>query len=72
MSGSEIEDKTARASVHGIQRIIRETGVSILTVAHTGWQDDTRARMHTHFWGSFDTRLKVARQQGSTDLCAVD
>lgn len=59
MAGSEIEDKTARAWVHGIQRILRETGASVLTVAHTGWQDDTRARMHTHFWGSFDTRLKV-------------
>ncbi|WP_167509391.1 MULTISPECIES: AAA family ATPase [unclassified Mesorhizobium] len=59
MAGSEIEDKTARAWVHGIQRILRETGASILTVAHTGWQDETRARMHTHFWGSFDTRLRV-------------
>lgn len=59
MSGSEIEDKTARAWVHGIQRILRETGASVLTVAHTGWQDDTRARMHTHFWGSFDSRLRV-------------
>lgn len=59
MKGSEIEDKTARAWVHGIQRILRETGASILTVAHTGWQDDTRARMHTHFWGSFDSRLRM-------------
>lgn len=59
MAGSEIEDKTARAWVHGVQRIIRETGAAVLTVAHTGWQDDTRARMHTHFWGSFDTRLRV-------------
>lgn len=59
MAGSEIEDKTARAWVHGIQTILRETGASILTVAHTGWQDDTRARMHTHFWGSFDTRLRM-------------
>ncbi|RUV41398.1 AAA family ATPase [Mesorhizobium sp. M1A.T.Ca.IN.004.03.1.1] len=59
MAGSEVEDKTARAWVQGIQRILRETGASVLTVAHTGWQDDSRARMHTHFWGSFDTRLKV-------------
>ncbi|TJW44334.1 MAG: AAA family ATPase [Mesorhizobium sp.] len=59
MKGSEIEDKTARAWVHGIQRILRETGASVLTVAHTGWQDDTRARMHTHFWGSFDSRLRM-------------
>ncbi|MEI9414722.1 AAA family ATPase [Mesorhizobium sp. Cs1321R2N1] len=59
MKGSEIEDKTARAWVHGIQRILRETGASVLVVAHTGWQDDTRARMHTHFWGSFDTRLRM-------------
>ncbi|MEY9099058.1 hypothetical protein ABIA24_001967 [Sinorhizobium fredii] len=59
MAGSEVEDKTARAWVHGIQFILRETGASVLTVAHTGWQDDTRARMHTHFWGSFDSRLRV-------------
>ncbi|MER9936145.1 AAA family ATPase [Mesorhizobium sp. M0088] len=59
MKGSEIEDKTARAWVHGIQRILRETGASVLVVAHTGWQDDSRARMHTHFWGSFDSRLRM-------------
>ncbi|MEI9409342.1 AAA family ATPase [Mesorhizobium salmacidum] len=59
MAGSEIEDKTARAWVHGVQRIMRETSAAVLTVAHTGWQDDSRARMHTHFWGSFDTRLKA-------------
>lgn len=59
MAGSEIEDKTARAWVHGVQRILRETGASVLTVAHTGWQDDSRARMHTHFWGSFDSRMRV-------------
>lgn len=59
MKGSEIEDKTARAWVHGIQRVLRETGSSVLTVAHSGWNDDSRARMHTHFWGSFDTRLRM-------------
>lgn len=58
MSGSEVEDTTARAWVHGVQRLIAN-GSAVLTVAHTGWQDQTRARMHTHFWGSFDTRLKV-------------
>lgn len=63
MAGSEIEDKTARAWVHSVQRIIRETEATVLTVAHTGWQDDTRARMHTHFWGSFDTRLRVEADQ---------
>ncbi|TGT42624.1 AAA family ATPase [Mesorhizobium sp. M8A.F.Ca.ET.165.01.1.1] len=73
MAGSEIEDKTARAWVHGIQRILRETGASILTVAHTGWQDDTRARMHTHFWGSFDTRLKVeGDKEGMTATLTVE
>ncbi len=59
MAGSEVEDKTGRAWVHGVQRILRETKASVLTVAHTGWQDDTRARMHTHFWGSFDSRMRV-------------
>lgn len=73
MSGSEIEDKTARAWVIGIQRIIRETGATVLAVAHTGWQDKTRARMHTHFWGSFDTRLKVVGDaKALTSVLTVD
>lgn len=59
MDGSEIEDTTARNWVRGVNRILRETGVTVLAVAHTGWRDETRARMHTHFWGSFDTRLRV-------------
>lgn len=59
MAGSEIEDKTARAWVHGIQRILRDTGASVLVVAHAPYQDDTRIRGHSHFWGSFDTRLRV-------------
>lgn len=59
MDGTETEDTTARSWSNNTQRIIRECKSAILTVAHTGWQDDTRARMHTHFWGSFDTRLKV-------------
>lgn len=59
IQGSEIEDTTAAAWVQGAHRIIRETGTTVLAVAHSGWQDKTRARMHTHLWGSFDTRLMV-------------
>ncbi|PZP63003.1 MAG: hypothetical protein DI604_28160 [Delftia acidovorans] len=59
MNGTEVEDTTARAWVRSVQRLIREAGLTTLTVAHTGWQDETRARMHTHFWGSFDSRLRV-------------
>ena len=59
MNGSEIEDTTARAWVQGVNRLMRERDCAVLTVAHTGWADDSRARMHTHFWGSFDTRLKA-------------
>lgn len=59
MMGTEVSDETARAWVHNINRIQREIHCATLTVAHTGWSDDTRARMHSHFWGSFDTRLKV-------------
>ncbi|WP_292325675.1 AAA family ATPase [Mesorhizobium sp.] len=65
MAGSEIEDKTARAWVHGIQRILRETGVAVLVVAHAPYQDDSRIRGHSHFWGSFDTRLKVEGDKGA-------
>lgn len=59
MAGSEIEDKTARAWVGNVQRILRETGASVLVVAHAPYQDDSRIRGHSHFWGSFDTRLRV-------------
>lgn len=59
MRGSEIEDKTARQWVHGAQRILRETGASVLVVAHAPYQDDSRIRGHSHFWGSFDSRLRM-------------
>lgn len=73
MVGPETKDETARAWVHGVQRIIRECGVTVLTIAHTGWADETRARMHTHFWGSFDTRLKVeGNKDARTTVLAVD
>ena len=59
MSGPETVHETATAWVRNVNRIMRELGCAVLTVAHTGWADETRARMHTHFWGSFDTRLKA-------------
>lgn len=59
MAGSEVEDKTAKAWSNHQQKILGETGAALLTIAHTGWQDDTRARMHTHTWGSFDTRMRA-------------
>jgi len=59
MMGPETSDETARAWVRNINRIMRESGAAVLTVAHTGWADETRARMHTHFWGSFDSRMKA-------------
>jgi len=57
--GSDTEDTTARAWVAGVQRLIREAGATVLVVAHTGWSDSSRSRGHTHFWGSYDTRLAV-------------
>lgn len=62
-NGTETEDTTAKAWTRNVQHIIKETGCAVLTVAHTGWGDSTRARMHTHFWGSFDTRLKMERPE---------
>ena len=57
MMGPETSDETARAWVRNINHIMREMRCAVLTVAHTGWSEKHRARMHTHFWGSFDTRL---------------
>jgi hypothetical protein len=73
MMGPETSDETARAWVKNINRIMREVGCAVLTLAHTGWADDTRARMHTHFWGSFDTRLKATGDKESrTCVLTVD
>lgn len=69
MSGSDIEDTTARLWVRAVQRIIAETGAAVLTVAHTGWHDETRARMHTHFWGSFDSRLRIEGDKDKLTTC---
>ncbi|MER9494165.1 bifunctional DNA primase/polymerase [Mesorhizobium sp. M0320] len=69
MSGTEVEDTTARAWVRAIQHIMTQTGAATLTVAHTGWQDDSRARMHTHFWGSFDSRLRVEGDKDARTSC---
>ncbi|RWD79736.1 bifunctional DNA primase/polymerase [Mesorhizobium sp.] len=71
MSGTEVEDTTARAWVRAIQHIMHQTGAATLTVAHTGWQDETRARMHTHFWGSFDSRMRVEGDRDALTSCLM-
>lgn len=73
MNGPETSDETARAWVRAVNRIMREVKCAVLTIAHTGWYDETRARMHTHFWGSFDTRLKAEGDKDSmTTVLSVD
>lgn len=73
MMGPETSDETARLWVKAVNRIMREMQCAVLTVAHTGWADQTRARMHTHFWGSFDTRLKAEGDKDSlTTVLRVD
>ena len=59
MGGPETSDETARAWVRNVNRIMREIGCAVFVIAHSGWADETRARMHTHFWGSFDSRMKA-------------
>lgn len=73
MMGPETSDETARAWVRNVNKIMREVKCAVLTVAHTGWADETRARMHTHFWGSFDTRLKAEGDKAAlTTVLTVD
>lgn len=73
MMGPETSDETARAWVKNVNRIKRQVKCAVLTLAHTGWSDDTRARMHTHFWGSFDTRLKaIGDKESRTCVLTVD
>jgi hypothetical protein len=59
MNGPEVSDETARAWVRSVNRMLFDVGCCVLTIAHTGWADESRARMHTHFWGSFDSRMKA-------------
>lgn len=59
MANSETEDTTARPWIQNLNGLMRATGAATLTVAHTGWHDKTRARMHSHTWGSFWTRMGV-------------
>lgn len=61
MSGAEVDDQTARRVYAGLKRISTELRATVLCVAHTGFADQSRARMHSHLWGAFDTRLKVHR-----------
>lgn len=73
MMGPETSDETARAWVRNVNRIMREMRCAVLTVAHTGWADETRARMHTHFWGSFDTRMKAIGDKDTlTTVLSID
>jgi hypothetical protein len=73
MNGPETSDETAKLWVRHVNRVMREVGCAVLVVAHTGWADQTRARMHTHFWGSFDTRLTAEGDKDKrTTLLKVD
>ena len=70
IAGSESDDETAKAWVRGIQNLIEHLQTTILVLHHTGWVDQTRARGHTHIWGSFDGRFKA---DGSSDdlICTL-
>ncbi len=70
ISGSESDDEVAKAWVRGIQQLIQRLQTTVLVLHHTGWADQTRARGHTHIWGSFDARFKA---EGSKEelICAL-
>ena len=70
IAGSEIDDKSVGVWVNSARRIIDEAGVSILIVAHTPHERSDRARMHSHLWGSFDTRLQVKRPAKNQLRCS--
>lgn len=69
MLGAEKDDEVSKAWVNAIERIMRTTGAATLIVAHTGWADETRARMHTHVWGSMDSRLLVEGDKEKLTTC---
>jgi hypothetical protein len=74
MKGSESDDIPVAAVIATLQDLLRkEYGAAILTLTHTGWADQTRARGHTDLWGSFDTRLKAeGNQETLTTILEVD
>jgi hypothetical protein len=74
MEGSESDDETAKAWVAGLEAIIRELKCAGLCITHTGWADQTRARGHTHIWGSFDTRLqtRAIRTRAPASCASID
>ncbi|WP_169791123.1 AAA family ATPase [Rubellimicrobium mesophilum] len=73
MEGSETDHETARAWVRNLNRIVRAVGCTVLVVAHSGWGDEKRLRGHSHFWGSFDTRLKAeGDMKALTTVLTVD
>jgi AAA domain len=62
MSGSESDDEAAHAWTRAAEILIDE-GATILTVTHSPYSTDDRARGSSHLWGSFDTRLQVERNK---------
>jgi hypothetical protein len=72
MAGPETVHKTATALVRNVNRIMRELECAVLTVAHTGWADDTRSRMHTLFY-RFDAHTKAEGDKvGLTTVLTVE
>ena len=69
--GSETEDTTARPWVNGLRGLVKEG--TVLTVARARLGRDGRAGIHTHTWGSFDTRLIVEGDKDKlTAVLSVD
>jgi hypothetical protein len=58
MTGSESDDEAAAAWTSAAENLIGE-GATLLAVTHSPYSDESRARGHSHLWGSFDTRLQA-------------
>jgi hypothetical protein len=58
MTGSESDDEAAAAWTAAAEILI-DKGATILAVTHSPYNDEGRARGHSHLWGSFSSRLQA-------------
>lgn len=72
MNAPDKDDDAADAWIKGAEILIKE-GATILSIAHSPYSDDARARGSSHQWGSWDGRLQCeGDKEKRTSILKVD
>jgi AAA domain len=72
MNAPDKDDDAADAWIKGAEILIKE-GATILSLAHSPYSDDARARGSSHQWGSWDGRLQSeGDKEKRTSVLKVD